>query len=216
MDDCNVQALLFVIIVDPTINSSPMASVDGLSFINGEREVLFGMSTVFRIERVHQEESGLWYVHLVLTNDNDPQLSQLTAHLREEVRGTLGLDRLGQLMAAMSEWSKAQDLYQELLHTTDQTDKEGFAHIHHMLGYIIAKQGDFNLALQHYSKSVANRFEQKIVDDSALVRTYLNIGVIHRDLGDFNQALEYFQKALQILSKQANPKQDDVVRSLGI
>ncbi|CAF3575529.1 unnamed protein product, partial [Rotaria sp. Silwood1] len=58
------------------------------------------MHTVFRVDDIKQaiSNSRLWEVQLSFTGDNDPQLATLTKCIKEELRGSTGWDRLGDLM----------------------------------------------------------------------------------------------------------------------
>ena len=49
-----LKAILFIIHVDPSCTSSPVASLDGLTDDHSEREILFGMSTISRIGKITQ------------------------------------------------------------------------------------------------------------------------------------------------------------------
>src|ERR1700722_4121970 len=91
--------ILFQISIKPGIKSTPFASSDNVSyFSDSEKEILFSMHTVFRIGQVELIEDRLWRVELALTSDDDPELQQLTEHMRKEIRGATGWHRLGQLL----------------------------------------------------------------------------------------------------------------------
>jgi hypothetical protein len=73
--------ILFVMTIDPSISSTPFASITGVSYYEDrENEVLFSMHTVFRIREMKQmgENNRLYQVDLTLTGDNDPDLCALT------------------------------------------------------------------------------------------------------------------------------------------
>ncbi|CAF4291948.1 unnamed protein product, partial [Rotaria sordida] len=89
--------------IDPnTISAAttPFALIDEYSAIKTEKEILFSMHTVFRVDDIKQSVSNsrLWEVQLSLTGDNDPQLAALTNHIREEAQEPTGWHRMGRLM----------------------------------------------------------------------------------------------------------------------
>ncbi|CAF1027616.1 unnamed protein product [Adineta steineri] len=75
--------ILFAMKVDPSQSTSPFASIADISKFQGEEEVLFSMHSVFRIQGIKQmeENNRLYEVNLVLTTDNDPELSRLTDYI---------------------------------------------------------------------------------------------------------------------------------------
>ncbi|CAF4842487.1 unnamed protein product, partial [Rotaria sp. Silwood2] len=85
--------------IDPTVSSTPFASIREVSYFQAEEEILFSMHSVFRIGEVRQidQESPLYEVHLKLTSDDDEQLRQLTDYIRGEVAGS-GWYRMGKLL----------------------------------------------------------------------------------------------------------------------
>lgn len=63
--DTTTSCILFTIDVDSTINTFPFANIKNYSYFNeAEREYLFSMGTVFRIQTVHQRDDHVWIVHL--------------------------------------------------------------------------------------------------------------------------------------------------------
>ena len=83
--------VLLIMTIDPekmSISSStPFALINHESTIPSEQEILFSMHTVFRIENIQQmkEKKRVYEVQLTLTDDNDPQLTELTQRMREEL-----------------------------------------------------------------------------------------------------------------------------------
>ncbi|CAF2637007.1 unnamed protein product [Rotaria sp. Silwood2] len=84
--------VLFIMTIDPTVSSTPFASIREVSYFKKEEEILFSMHTVFRFGEVRQidKERPLYEVDLRLTSDDDEQLRKLTARIREEVSVSTG------------------------------------------------------------------------------------------------------------------------------
>ncbi|CAF5077684.1 unnamed protein product, partial [Rotaria sp. Silwood1] len=91
--------ILFQITIDPTVSSTPFASIREVSYYKEEEEILFSMHTIFRIGEVRKihNKHALYQVDLKLTSDDDPQLRELTDFIRKEVSGT-GWRRMGTLL----------------------------------------------------------------------------------------------------------------------
>ena len=92
--------VLFQITINSSIDSSQFANVKDVSYYKGEDEILFSMHSIFRIGQIKQLDGNtrLWEVDLILTSDNDPQLHELTEHIRKETfPHEKGWYRLGEL-----------------------------------------------------------------------------------------------------------------------
>ncbi|CAF5051489.1 unnamed protein product, partial [Rotaria sp. Silwood1] len=92
----DVVGILFQMTIDPSISSTPFASIRELSDFAQEDEILFSMNTIFRIGDIRKIDSNrsLYEVDLKLTSDDDQQLRRLTDHIREESSGGTGWHRM--------------------------------------------------------------------------------------------------------------------------
>ena len=134
--------VLFVMIVDPSISTTPFASIVDVSRFKTEDEILFSMHTVFRIGSIKPmgENPRLVQVELSLTSDNDPDLRTLTDRMREETKDSTGWDQLGRLLLQMGQLAKAQQIYEIMLQQPSSDDSEK-ADVYHLLGWVKAGQG---------------------------------------------------------------------------
>ncbi|CAF1442116.1 unnamed protein product [Adineta steineri] len=207
-------AILFVIKVDPSHSTSPFASIAGISKFKGEEEVLFSMHSVFRIQDIKQmgENNHLYEVNLVLTADNDPELSRLTDHIRQEnFLDEEGWYRLGMVLFKMGQFDAAQDIYQVLLE--QRNDDKDEAPIYHQLGWIKNNQGKYEEALILYEKSLT--IDQKLLPPNHpdLTMSYNNIGLVHYNMGNYPKALSSHKKALEIRQQSLPPNHPDLAMS---
>ena len=111
--DFDLMGILFVVVVDPSISSTPFVSVTAVSCFQTEDEVLFSMHTVFHIRGIEpmNEHNRLFQVDLILTSDNDTDLGTLTDRLREETKQYAGWFRLSELLRSMGLFAKAEQFY---------------------------------------------------------------------------------------------------------
>jgi tetratricopeptide (TPR) repeat protein len=188
-------AVLFTILVDPTITSCRFASLSGHSYVNAEEEVLFGMGSVFRIGEIKQMDNGLWEISMALTCDIDPQLMQLTDYMKATVGAFSGVLKLAQLLARMGVWDAGREIYEALLSTTDKSNAAEIAHIQNQLGYLAWQKNELDVALTHYEQSLSNTTNRR---SSRVALTYRNIGLVLKDKGEYGKALAYYQDALSI------------------
>ena len=193
--------VLFRMTIDPSISSTPFASIRQISYCRHEDEILFSMHTIFRIGQITSisKKTSLYRVELQLTADNDQQLCTLTERIRKEVAGETGWKRLGQLLIKLSQFDKAEQLYMTLLQQTNDPREQ--AAYYHQLAYIKRDQGHYRKAIEFHEKG------QKIWENyppaqSDLATAYNNIGMVYSNTGDYSQALAFHEQALEIRKKQ--------------
>jgi hypothetical protein len=126
LTETNMIGILFTMTIDPSISSAPFASTREVSYFQTEEEILFSMHTVFRINEINKidNNNSLYQVDLKFTADDDQQLYTLTECIRNEVGAATGWERLGHLLLKISQFDKAEELYNVLLEqTSDEGDK---------------------------------------------------------------------------------------------
>jgi len=194
-------SLLFVIGIDPSIQSTPFADIAKISAIGREEEILFSMHSVFRIGKIKQFPNNpqIWEVELTLTDDNDPRLRELSKTIQEETSGSTGWNRLGQLLIKLAKFDKAEALYEILLKQT--TDQKVKANIFHQLGLINDNQGEYSKALEYCEKSLEIYKKTLPANHPDLATSYNNIGSVYDHMGEYSKALEYYEKSLEIRKK---------------
>ncbi|CAF1496042.1 unnamed protein product [Adineta steineri] len=198
--------ILFIMKANPAQSTTPFASIAGISHFEGEEEVLFSMHSVFRIQDIKSMDGNnrLYEVNLVLTADNDPELSRLTDYIRQEsFPDSEGWYRLGLVLWKMGQLDKAEDIYQVLL---DQTkDDKNSANIYNQLGLIKYDQGKYEEALTFYEKSLAIYQKTLSPNDPQLAVSYNNIGNVHQIMRNYPKALSSHDKTLEIDQQSLPP-----------
>ena len=202
----NMKTILFIINVDLALISCPVAYLgESLSYFSDEHEYLWGMNTIFRISRVKEERNGLCHVHLTVTNEDDPQLRQLTEYMRQEAGRLSGIQRLGNLMIEMGEWTKAKDLYETLL------QEEASLSTIRQLGLIAYRMNDPDKALRHYERAVSMILTDSPPDGSSLATLYSNIGCVLINQNRLGEARKRFQRALKLERNVEKPNKEYIV-----
>jgi tetratricopeptide (TPR) repeat protein len=206
MEHSELVGILFVISVNPSVQSTPFANVRNVGCYPQEEEILFSMHSIFRIGEIKQidKNNRLWQVDLILTGDHDPQLYALTEHIRKETYPhRKGWYRLGEILIKLGHFDKAQEVYEAMLaQTIDDRDE---ASIYHQLGSIKDDQGEYAEAIKFYKKSI--EMNQKILSPTHedLVASYNNIGGAYDNMGEYSEALSFHEKALEIKEKNLPP-----------
>ena len=194
-------SILFVMRIDPLIQSTSFADVAGISPIGTEEEILFSMHSVFRIDKIKQlpDNNQIWEAELTLTDDNDPRLHELSETIQKETSRNHEWNRLGRLLIILAKFDKAEKLYEILLRQT--TDKEKKAIIFHQLGKVNQLQGEYSKALESYEKSLEINQTALPVNHPVFATSYNNIGLVYQCMGKYSKALEYYEKSLEITKK---------------
>lgn len=136
-DNSNSFAILFQMKIDPSVSSTPFASVEKVScYANEEQEILFSMHTVFRIMAVEEIEDRLWQVDLTLTSEQDGQLKVVAEKTRQDMQGGKGLHRLCALLIEMGRYEKAEEIVTVLLEQTADDDLKAIADLYQQLANI--------------------------------------------------------------------------------
>ncbi|CAF1452643.1 unnamed protein product [Adineta steineri] len=199
--------VLFKITVDPSISSTPFCNTTNVGYYgDAEEEILFAMHSVFRIGEIRllNENNRLLQVDLMQTSDNDPELNALTERIREETfPGQEEWYRLGQVLIKVGEFSKAQQVYDELLNQT--SDLSQMAGIYFHLGWIKDNQEEFKEAIGFYEKLIEINEQISDKDHPQLAYTYNNLGIIYNRMGEYLQALQFHEKAVAIRLRILSP-----------
>ncbi|CAF1038072.1 unnamed protein product [Adineta steineri] len=206
--------VLFIMEINPAQSTTPFASVAGINDFQKEEEVLFSMHSVFRIQDTKQIDGNnrLYEVNLVLTSENDPELSRLTDYIRKEnYPNSEGWYRLGSVLWRMGQFDKAEDIYQVLLDQTKDDRKR--ADIYVQLGLITMDQGKYQEALTFYEKSLGICQNTLPPSHPNLAISYNNIGNVHRIMGNYSKALLSHEKALEIQQQSLPLNHPDLASS---
>ncbi|CAF0964018.1 unnamed protein product [Adineta steineri] len=196
--EVNKVGILFIMLIDPCLKSTPFASIKEVSYFKEEEEILFSMHTVFRVTAIKQmdNKNQLYQVELQLTSDDDQQLRSLTDRIREEVVGSTGWRQLGNLLLKIGQFNKAEELYNVLLEQiSDESEK---AHYYHQLGYVKNNQGDYEKALWYYEQGLEIKQKTLPSNHPSLATSYNNVGLVYKKMGEYSKALSYYEKALEI------------------
>ncbi|CAF3666673.1 unnamed protein product [Adineta steineri] len=206
--------VLFIMSIDPAETTTPFASIGGVSYFHTEDEVLFSMHTMFSIEDIKpiDENNHLYQVNLTLTNDSDHDLLTLTDRIRQDTfPGSNGWYRLGQLLIKMGHFTKAQEVYEELVRQSN--DESENASVYHQLGGIKNNEGEYEEALSYYEKALAIYQETLPANDINLDNIYNDMGVLYHSMGDYLKGLSFDKKVLEIKQQSLPSNHPDLATS---
>jgi tetratricopeptide (TPR) repeat protein len=214
LPNSDMMGILFVMTIDPSKSTVPFAFITDVSYFEDKDEVLFSMHTVFRICEIKSINKSyhLFQVELILTSDNDKDLRVITDCIQEATfPDAKGWYRLGLLLLKMSQWDKAQQIYEIMLEQT--IDKSERGHIYHLLGWVKYNQREYKQAITFYEKALEIYKKTLSPTSLRLDDCYNNIGLVYDEMGEYSKALSYYEKSLEIKQQSLPSDHPDVARS---
>ncbi|CAF2151864.1 unnamed protein product [Rotaria magnacalcarata] len=205
--------ILFQMSMDPTVSSTPFASIPTRSYFKTESEILFSMPTIFRIGNIRKLDNTrpLYQIELKLTSNDNKQLREFIEHIRDEVSDATNWHLLGLLLMKMGQFDKVEELYMALIEQKfHDCDRVVF---YEQLGSMKWHQGHYKEAMvfnEEFLKIYQNTVPK---DDPSLVTSYYNIGGMYNNMGDYAKALEFYHKAHRILEKTLDPYHHHLAKS---
>ncbi|CAF2831146.1 unnamed protein product [Rotaria sp. Silwood2] len=184
--------ILFITNVNPSMLSTPFASINDVSYFTMEKEILFSMQIIFRINDIKPSGTShrLWYIHLTLTSDGDQQLNSLIECIRVEIQGPSALYRLGTLM----DYSKALEIYKKTL----SNDHPNVATCCNSIGLTYNSMGDYVKALSFCKTALAIFVKNLPPIHPLLATSYNNIGLVYANMKNYSEAVASYKRAVEI------------------
>lgn len=206
--------ILFEMKVDPSVSSTPFASIEHVSFFNTEAEILFSMHSIFRVNNVTKldPKTSLYQVDLELTAKDDEELRELTGIFYDESLHKKGYERLALAMEKVAQYDKAEELFNLLLDQPHSLEVKG--RYYSSLASIKSAQGDSIKALEYGQQSVQIHEDIYSADDPTLATAYATLAEVYMSMNDYEKALPFYQDSLEILEGyQSTGRQTMIVYS---
>ena len=151
----NSVPILFQIEIYRSTSSFPFISLDELDYYHDtDRHILFSLNATFRIRTIQPLTDKFYQVNLILIDDNEDQLKDLTNSIQKEFRISNGFISFAQMLIKMNELDRAKNVFDILLKNTPDNNPKQLAYIYRKLGYIDQKMEHFQSAYAQYKKSL--------------------------------------------------------------
>ena len=206
--DSELVSVMFEIEVDLSHHTiqRPFASIEHLSQMPDECEVLFSVGSIFRIvgiENVQISNGQYWHVKMNLVED-DNDIKELRRELEDEYCHDSNLCDLGKALTAMGDYERAERYFRMLLEYLPETHSS-VAHIYGSLGRVYSMKADYQTALQYYEQTLKCLIKIGIFDEQENIRTiYVHIGAAYHQLGKVDLALKYYSMSTDIKSSPSS------------
>ncbi|UJR18233.1 hypothetical protein I4U23_005133 [Adineta vaga] len=196
--------VLFKMTIDPACPCTPFAVIGEEGYYKEtEKEILFSMNSIFRIGQVQiiQQHTQIFEVELMLTQNDDHKLQDLTANIREEISGSTGWHRLSKLLLLSGDLEQTKTLYHFLLNKAPRNDFAQIFVLNHELGRVYSDMGENLKALDYYKESLRICRRLHGSNDTSVGTNYIDIGRVYSEMGKYSKALEYYEKGQKIYEK---------------
>ncbi|CAF3605598.1 unnamed protein product [Rotaria socialis] len=202
-----LKPVLFDIEIDPSSsrNVKPFADISSQSYFQTEKEVLFMIGSVFKIEKVTKvaddRGTGSWTINLLLCSSKEHQLEQLVSYLNDKItKYKPKFIAIAHLLTDMGEYRQAEKYYQRQLDelgNIDEKNAKTIASCYTGLGTAAHYLGDYNLAISYHEKAlnihlmIPNSHEELSICYNWFANAFA-------DKKEYEKALDYYNKSLKI------------------
>ena len=196
--------ILFVIKVNPKIESVPFANVTNHSKFKTENEYLFSMHSVFRMCDIKQcrMNEKVYEIELAATKDEDPELRQLINRMPNQYTNCVGEERLLRLLSFVGQNEEAKTFYLNLLDQQNLPIEEK-VNCYHRLSTNCCDQGNYTEANKYLEKAISIQKQISLEDHPNFRILNHTIGKLCNMTGHGEKALIYLRKALEIHHKHS-------------
>ncbi|CAF3762373.1 unnamed protein product [Adineta steineri] len=185
----------------------PVANIAANSQFKNEKEWLFSMGSVFRINSLeHLSNEGIWVVSLTLTDEHDQRLTALKEHFKKSMENSNNCLNFAKLMYQLAAWKKSEYFY--LMALQMETSPQLRSVLYNNLAMVKGELQQYGIALHYYNESLT--LEDRV---SSKATTYNNIATLYRKQKKMDKAIEYFQKAIEICDTEET-KDEELVAIL--
>lgn len=208
--------VLFEITADPRLESVVFADIETYSRMQEEKEVLFSLGAAFIVTDVKYDLSmNAWKIYMTATDEGSQQVREylnfIQKQLESEYSPTILFGYL--LWRDIGEVDKAKKYFEILLKTLPDYH-EDVPSIYHQIGSIFYEKGEWNMALDFYTKAYDLRCQRLPSDHLQIAASLNRMGLVYEDKLDFDKALDYYKRTFVIYGKNYSGDHLNIARTL--
>ena len=204
----DIERILFKIDIDPRQKTKPFSNIDRLSYFKNEDEVLIVLGALFRIQAINEDkEKNIWIAHITLANEDDFDLKETFAHMKEKIGDETNLHSIGKILTEMGEYKQAQKCYRRMVYESQLDESIGYIG----LGWADHWLNEYDEALSNLNKSLSliNELLPDISEEKG--KLYSCIGLVYWRKKQYDQALKTLKKALNIQQEFLPSEHPDIL-----
>ncbi|CAF1000027.1 unnamed protein product [Didymodactylos carnosus] len=184
------KTVLFEITADPRLKTVIFADIEKYTREVGEKEVLFSLAAVFKIDAVdYGSNLEMWKGRMTATDEGSKNVQLYLELQRKEMEECNPIVLFGVLMwRDMGQGDKAEKCFTMLLETFPK-DHEDIDSVYNNLGNIFGEKGELNLPLEYHQRAYDIRQRRFPTNQLRIAASLNNIGLIYKAKGDSTHAL---------------------------
>jgi tetratricopeptide (TPR) repeat protein len=205
------ESVLFEISIDPNKVKHPFGRIDHVSYMNDEKEILFSMATIFRIESVTEmfnDNEHIWCVRLITFNQDDDDVDALLNFYKRDIDKTDPLIIWAIYLSYMGEYSKSEHYYKIAAELITNNDDKVLGTIYNNIGITYLYRNQLDTAFEYYmlgldlkQKKLISLHDQSTIsidDHLSIASSYQNIAYLFHLSEHYQPALENYEFSLNI------------------
>jgi len=200
------ESVLFEFVIDEITITEVCANISSISQFPLEKEVLFTIGSIWRIDSVENYNGFYWIVKLSSCNDTSLRIIKFYEELTDDSTFLM----LGDVLRELGQDAKAEKFYFKMLDEPTIKPETRLA-LYYNIAMINMKQGNDNVALK-YLHEAKKLIPVKVIDtepfafqplysysiDPSSIRILNNLGFLYQKTGNSEKAFKYFTKALNV------------------
>ncbi|UJR11571.1 hypothetical protein I4U23_015751 [Adineta vaga] len=193
------KTILFEIKVPHNLQTIVFADIDLCSQIEGEKEVLFSLGSVFQIDNViYDPTMSSCKIQMTATDEGSIIIQDHLNAKRRQIDDYSPQILFGRLLFfEFGRLDKGDKYFRKLLKTLPP-NHEDFASVYNNLGIIFYGRCQLRLALEFYVRAYILRRRNLHAQHPATAASLMNIGLVYHLKGNYNKALFYLERSLKI------------------
>ncbi|CAF1642477.1 unnamed protein product, partial [Adineta ricciae] len=209
-EDDELQGVLLEIHATPSENQSkPFADISSMSYFNDEKEVLFMLGSIFRINGVNSSETPK-RIHMTLCNDENQHFDLLFDFMKKKNCTAKAREvNFGRVLIGMAKFNAAENHFKCLVKTFSSVHPDIF-HCYQGLGKILCEKCDFEESLRYFQMALEILYKKPKSKQIQIAYVHNNIGEVYHKKGDADQALVSYEQALTIFRTHLGERNENV------
>jgi tetratricopeptide (TPR) repeat protein len=189
-----LQSVIFIIdICDMSKETTPFAFIENYSCSPDEREILFTIGAVFKVESV-KKEGKWWHVNLKLSKEQNELSQQLNRYMMQQIGSEPGPLSFGWFLYRTSDFPKAERYAESMIKQFPPNDKET-GNAYSLLGLIYKDISKLEKCVECYEKALHIYSGCNQPESQHIIAAHYNLALAFIALGDHQNANEHRKQA---------------------
>jgi len=208
----NYERVLLEIDADPRIpGSKPFVQTSSFDESMDKNEVIFLFGSIFLINNITCEETGIYRIELTLYTDSEHEFKQIFNEMKTKYgSGELSQLKFIEILKDLDRFDEAEEYlnnYRERISSNDAEQILCFV----LLGSIAFARADFDTSFMWFNQALEFQTQHSlIIQNSTLAEIYEYLAKIYEHKNHRPQAISFFQKAISIYQRIVPVPQDKI------